>query len=190
MLLLIICLCRLLWPKRYQVVQEIALRIRKGETVPDDGGSLGRGFNIRQLFDKATRLVTRRQARPHHFHNTGFVPPYDTRSRVLDSYELQDEARNAGYVVSNTGEVELSPGEGRVSSILTGRGSSFFGGAATQVQPQPSADGAVPHVAQESNTYGTNPVLLHLEREFSKNPRRHRADSGRVSCLSLPLLPR
>ena len=170
------------------MVQEIACRIRKGETVPDDGGSAGRGFNIRQLFDKASRLVTRRQARPHHFHNTGFVPPYDTRSRVLDSYELQDEARNAGYVVSNTGEVELPPGEGRVSSILTGRGSSFFGGGSAQIQP--SADGAVPHVAQESNTYGANPVLLHLEREFSKNPRRHRAESTRVSCLSLPLLPR
>eukprot|EP00879_Flechtneria_rotunda_P010836 GHRR01011325.1.p1 GENE.GHRR01011325.1~~GHRR01011325.1.p1 ORF type:complete len:1369 (+),score=416.83 GHRR01011325.1:1346-5452(+) len=106
---------RHLRPVPYQLVQEIAIRERQGETVDMEGydGGAGRNNQLKGIMARATRLVQRKVLRqqqqgPHGRHK-GFVPPYNTQSRVFDVNELRSAATQAGYSISASGDIILTP---------------------------------------------------------------------------------
>jgi len=307
---------RYLTPAYYQVVQEIAARERTGEVVLAGGLPSKVAARPPGVTARASRLMARKTMKAAatsaggaavsavlRRRYSGFVPPYEARSRVFDSNELRASALAAGYTISNTGEIidplptrattvsgatgellHLPPSPGPRSTLgpfgagaalaraLSGigavslgrhrpRGSmagtlfsssgagmsspgliSTGGGWAVPMSPgatimsssglllpgaaavaslsgsggfQPSSpgltrlsvgasgggaggaefllstsgEGAVPSVAADDSTYASNPVLAQLEREFSRDPRRHKRGT-RLSMLSISNLPR
>lgn len=89
---------RHLHPARYQLVQEILIREQRGEPLDLESGSEGAKDTrdqIKGIMARASRLVQRkvlRQAGSGKVRHTGFVPPYNTQSRVFDSNELRHAA--------------------------------------------------------------------------------------------------
>ena len=84
---------------------------------------------------------------------SGFVPPYEARSRVFDASELRASALAAGYAISRTGEI-VAPPQGRGSG--GGGGGGLLGGgtapggfnaAATVAAGEPWAGGWPPSAA-------------------------------------------
>ncbi|GBF89503.1 phospholipid-transporting ATPase [Raphidocelis subcapitata] len=91
-------------PKYYQVVQEIAARERRGEAVFEEDRLVARGG---ARVSGGAAALTAAVARSGRY--SGFVPPYEARSRVFDSNELRASAVVAGYTISRTGDVGTPP---------------------------------------------------------------------------------
>jgi hypothetical protein len=93
-------LCRHLRPAHYQLVQEIVERQKRGEDIDledyVDERNLGRSkAQIKGIMARASRLVQRkvlRQTTGARGRHNGFVPPYNTQSRVFDINELRNAA--------------------------------------------------------------------------------------------------
>lgn len=96
--------CRHLRPARYQLVQEIVERQKRGEDIDledyADERNLGRSkAQIKGIMARASRLVQRkvlRQTTGARGRHKGFVPPYNTQSRVFDINELRNAATQVG----------------------------------------------------------------------------------------------
>jgi hypothetical protein len=139
-------LMRYLRPAYYQVVQEIAARERAGEAAVavELAGGARSGKSAAHLAARASRLMQRKALRSGvpsgsasgggaltavlRRRYSGFVPPYEARSRVFDSNELRESAAAAGYNISSTGEISVPPAPSRFGT-LTGA-ISAAGGAA------------------------------------------------------------
>ncbi len=87
--------CRHFRPAPYQVLQEMALREKRGEPIDAEAGLPPQTTKHggRSRMDLANRLRQRkdrqRQGRTMY---SGFVPPYNTQSRVFDANELRRAA--------------------------------------------------------------------------------------------------
>lgn len=105
-------LCRHLHPAPYQLLQEIQLRQRRGEAVDPEAALAGEGGTaggphggptsptelLREKLDLASRLKRRKEARAQQPYK-GFVPPYNTQSRVFDKDELRRAATHVSGAV-------------------------------------------------------------------------------------------
>lgn len=198
---------RYLWPEYYQVVQEIAARERRGEVVLDGdrrcqltgvmarasrlmqrkalksstgGGGLGGGACVGGgvgLANGATMTVLRKRY-------SGFVAPYEARSRVFDSNELFASAAAAGYTISQTGEIMApSPTHRRTHSHMGGGGtvellgtvgSGGFGAA------MPASPAALP---ARTSIFGSGALARALSGIGAGSLHRRTASSGPVCSL-------
>jgi hypothetical protein len=129
---------RYLRPRYYQVVQEIAARERRGEEVYEGvcaPEAPRQRPQLASVMARASRLIARTAAkrdswggggaaaaaaaaaaaeggaerRGSRHRYSGFVPPYEAKSRVFDSSELRASAAVAGYSISTTGETGAPP---------------------------------------------------------------------------------
>lgn len=87
-------LCRHFRPAPYQVLQELMLRAERGEAVDAEAALQPEAAKPgRSRMDLANRLRLRKERqRLGHTLYSGFVPPYNTQSRVFDSNELRRAA--------------------------------------------------------------------------------------------------
>lgn len=88
------CCCRHFRPAPYQVLQEMSMRQKRGEPVDAEAALQPPTAKPgRSRMDLANRLRQRkdrqRQGRSLY---SGFVPPYNTQSRVFDANELRRAA--------------------------------------------------------------------------------------------------
>jgi hypothetical protein len=149
---------RYLSPRYYQVVQELAAREARGEDVME-GCALGvRGAKpAAGIAARASRLIQRKALRAGSSTGgtvaaalrrrySGFVPPYEARSRVFDTNELFASAAAAGYTISQTGEVIIPPP--MRTATTTGAFGTQAGGGTWGSEPQgagpPSPGGGSP----------------------------------------------
>lgn len=89
-----IALCRHFRPAPYQVLQEVMLREQRGEAVDTEAALQPESIKpARSRMDLANRLRMRKERqRQGHTLYSGFVPPYNTQSRVFDANELRRAA--------------------------------------------------------------------------------------------------
>ncbi|KAF6253363.1 hypothetical protein COO60DRAFT_1547131 [Scenedesmus sp. NREL 46B-D3] len=126
---------RHLRPARYQLVQEIVERQKRGEDIDlenyADERSLGRSaVQMKGIMARASRLVQRkvlRQASGARGRHKGFVPPYNTQSRVFDINELRSAATQVGYSISASGDMVPAPHGPAVSGGSHGHGGGVIG---------------------------------------------------------------
>ncbi|WIA12055.1 hypothetical protein OEZ85_012134 [Tetradesmus obliquus] len=122
---------RHLRPARYQLVQEIVERQKRGEDIDledyADERNLGRSkAQIKGIMARASRLVQRkvlRQTTGARGRHKGFVPPYNTQSRVFDINELRNAATQVGYSISASGDMVPAPHGQSFVSNAPGHGS-------------------------------------------------------------------
>lgn len=89
-----IALCRHFRPAPYQVLQEVMLREQRGEAVDTEAALQPESIKpARSRMDLANRLRMRKERqRQGRTLYSGFVPPYNTQSRVFDANELRRAA--------------------------------------------------------------------------------------------------
>jgi hypothetical protein len=86
------------------VVQEIAAREKRGEAVDAEGSdemSYNRNAQLKNIMTRASNLVARkvlRQQAGARGRHRGFVPPYNTQSRVFDVNELCSAATQVWHI--------------------------------------------------------------------------------------------
>jgi hypothetical protein len=153
-----LALCRHFRPAPYQVLQEVTLRVQRGEAVDTEAALQPEAAKpARSRMDLAMRLRQRKERqRQGRVMYSGFVPPYNTQSRVFDANELRRAATQVGYTISPSGDMQVpvqpapsgvsSHGSGVVGTImaLTRRHSSVSAVASTTgaLPPFPSSSGA------------------------------------------------
>jgi hypothetical protein len=94
-------LCRHFRPAPYQVLQEVTLREARGEAVDTEAALQPESIKpTRSRMDLANRLRMRKEKqRQGRTLYSGFVPPYNTQSRVFDANELRRAATQVGVRV-------------------------------------------------------------------------------------------
>lgn len=110
------------------MVQELAVREGRGERVDLEGGapdsSAGHTKDqIKGIMARASRLVQRkvlRQAGSGRIRHKGFVPPYNTQSRVFDANELRDAATQVGSLLAGAAQDRKCLQNGPDKSGVTG----------------------------------------------------------------------
>jgi hypothetical protein len=86
-------------PAPYQVLQELQLRSARGEAVDAEVALQPSAVKpSRSRMDLASRLRLRKERqRQGRIMYSGFVPPYNTQSRVFDANELRRAATQVGW---------------------------------------------------------------------------------------------
>jgi hypothetical protein len=142
---------RYLRPAYYQVAQEMAAREREAggalfEGVLGAGPSGRHGRAAPSVAARASRLMARKVLKAGSAAGggaltavlrrrySGYVAPYDARSRVFDSNELRASALAAGYTINSTGEI-VAPPPSRLTTLAGAAG----GGEAAPPMPAAAA---------------------------------------------------